>query len=200
MRGNLEPDGAVMKQSAVATAMHFNEGRARVFGYEDDAIASILGGEIKDGDIVIIRHEGPKGGLGMREVLGPTSAIVSMGLDKTVALLTDGRFSGDTQGAAIGHISPETAEGGPIALVKEGDIITINIPEKNSGAKGKRQRTGKREKVFETFYAGNHHRLPGALCQAGYFGIDRRNFLASSLLILTSDFPVPSTMIAVTEI
>jgi len=131
LRGNLAPDGAVVKQSAVAPAMQKNEGRARVFDCEDDAIQAILGGKIKSGDIVVIRYEGPKGGPGMREMLSPTSAIVGMGLDKTVALLTDGRFSGGTQGAAIGHISPEAAEGGPIALVQEGDIISIDIPAKN---------------------------------------------------------------------
>ncbi|MCK7504428.1 MAG: dihydroxy-acid dehydratase [Desulfobacterales bacterium] len=130
LRGNLAPDGGVVKQSAVAQAMQVNEGKARVFDCEDDAIAAILGGKIKGGDIVVIRYEGPKGGPGMREMLSPTSAIVGMGLDKTVALLTDGRFSGGTQGAAIGHISPEAAEGGPIALVKEGDIIAIDIPAK----------------------------------------------------------------------
>ena len=130
LRGNLAPDGAVVKQSAVAQAMQVNKGRARVFDCEDDAIAAILRGKIKGGDIVVIRFEGPKGGPGMREMLSPTSAIVGMGLDKTVALLTDGRFSGGTQGAAIGHISPEAAEGGPIALVKEGDIIAIDIPAK----------------------------------------------------------------------
>jgi dihydroxy-acid dehydratase len=130
LRGNLAPDGAVVKQSAVAPAMQVNEGRARVFDSEDKAIAAIMGGKIKPGDIVVIRYEGPKGGPGMREMLSPTSAIVGMGLDKSVALLTDGRFSGGTQGAAIGHISPEAAQGGPIALVKEGDRIAIDIPAK----------------------------------------------------------------------
>lgn len=130
LRGNLAPDGAVVKQSAVAQAMQVNEGRARVFDSEDKAIAAIMGGKIKPGDVVVIRYEGPKGGPGMREMLSPTSAIVGMGLDKSVALLTDGRFSGGTQGAAIGHISPEAAEGGPIALVKEGDRIAIDIPGK----------------------------------------------------------------------
>ncbi|MEN6638845.1 MAG: dihydroxy-acid dehydratase [Smithella sp.] len=130
LRGNLAPDGAVVKQSAVASAMQVNEGRARVFDSEDKAIAAIMGGKIKPGDIVVIRYEGPKGGPGMREMLSPTSAIVGMGLDKSVALLTDGRFSGGTQGAAIGHISPEAAQGGPIALVKEGDRIAIDIPAK----------------------------------------------------------------------
>jgi dihydroxy-acid dehydratase len=130
LRGNLAPDGAVVKQSAVAEQMLVNEGKARVFDSEDDAIAAILGGKIKSGDIVVIRYEGPKGGPGMREMLAPTSVIAGMGLDTTVALLTDGRFSGGTRGAAIGHISPEAAEGGPIGLVREGDIIAIDIPKK----------------------------------------------------------------------
>jgi len=151
LRGNLAPDGAVVKQSAVAAAMQKNEGRARVFDCEDDAIAAILGGQIKDGDIVIIRYEGPKGGPGMREMLGPTSAIVGMGLDKTVALLTDGRFSGGTQGAAIGHISPEAAEGGPIALVKEGDIIAIDIPAKILELKVSDKELEKRRKALKSF-------------------------------------------------
>jgi dihydroxy-acid dehydratase len=130
LRGNLAPDGAVVKQSAVAEKMLVNDGKARVFDSEDGAIAAILGGKIKPGDIVVIRYEGPKGGPGMREMLAPTSVIAGMGLDTTVALLTDGRFSGGTRGAAIGHISPEAAEGGPIGLVREGDIISIDIPKK----------------------------------------------------------------------
>jgi len=149
LRGNLAPDGAVVKQSAVAPTMQKNEGRARVFDCEDDAIKAILGGKIKGGDIVVIRYEGPKGGPGMREMLSPTSAIVGMGLDKTVALLTDGRFSGGTQGAAIGHISPEAAEGGPIALVKEGDIISINIPEKTLTLKVNDKELEKRRKALK---------------------------------------------------
>ncbi|MFZ1981727.1 MAG: dihydroxy-acid dehydratase [Smithella sp.] len=151
LRGNLAPDGAVVKQSAVAQAMQINESRARVFDCEDDAIAAILGGRIKGGDIVVIRYEGPKGGPGMREMLSPTSAIVGMGLDKTVALLTDGRFSGGTQGAAIGHISPEAAEGGPIALVKEGDIIAIDIPAKKLNLKVSDQELAKRRKSLKPF-------------------------------------------------
>jgi len=130
LRGNLAPDGAVVKQSGVLPEMMINEGTARVFDSEDEAIAAILGGKIVAGDIVVIRYEGPKGGPGMREMLSPTSAIAGMGLDTSVALLTDGRFSGGTRGAAIGHISPEAAEGGPIALIREGDRIAINIPEK----------------------------------------------------------------------
>ena len=149
LRGNLAPDGAVVKQSAVAENMLVNEGRARVFDSEDDAIASILGGKIKPGDIVVIRYEGPKGGPGMREMLGPTSAIAGMGLDTTVALLTDGRFSGGTRGAAIGHISPEAAEGGPIGLIKEGDIITIDIPKKTINLKVNPEELKKRQAKFK---------------------------------------------------
>ncbi|MEW6387639.1 MAG: dihydroxy-acid dehydratase [Thermodesulfobacteriota bacterium] len=131
LSGNLAPEGAVVKQSAVAPEMLVNEGRARVFESEEEATAAILGGQIKGGEILVIRYEGPKGGPGMREMLTPTSAIAGMGLDKEVSLLTDGRFSGGTRGAAIGHISPEAAEGGLIALVKEGDLIRIDIPGKS---------------------------------------------------------------------
>jgi dihydroxy-acid dehydratase len=130
LRGNLAPDGGVVKQSAVDPQMLVNEGVARVFEGEEEATQAILGGRIKPGDIVVIRFEGPKGGPGMREMLTPTSSIAGMGLDKEVALLTDGRFSGGTRGAAIGHISPEAADGGPIALIKEGDRIKIDIPAK----------------------------------------------------------------------
>ncbi len=128
--GNLAPAGCVVKQSAVAPEMMCHEGPARVFDSEDLAIQAILGGKIVSGDIVVIRYEGPKGGPGMREMLSPTSAIAGMGLDKEVALLTDGRFSGASRGASIGHISPEAMEGGPIALVQEGDHIKIDIPGK----------------------------------------------------------------------
>jgi len=128
LRGNLAPDGCVVKRSAVDESMLVSRCRARVFDGEDAAIAAIYAGSIKPGDVVVIRYEGPKGGPGMREMLAPTSALAGMGLDKSVALITDGRFSGATRGAAIGHISPEAAEGGPIALVNEGDIIEINIP------------------------------------------------------------------------
>ncbi len=129
LKGNLAPDGCVVKQSAVAEEMMVHEGPARVFNCEDDAIAAIYAGKIVAGDVVIIRYEGPKGGPGMREMLNPTSAIAGMGLDKTVALITDGRFSGATRGASIGHVSPEAASGGSIGLIEEGDIISINIPE-----------------------------------------------------------------------
>jgi len=128
--GNLAPQGAVVKQAAVDPQMQVREGTARVFGSEEEATGAILGGRIKAGEVVVIRYEGPKGGPGMREMLTPTSAIAGLGLDKEVALLTDGRFSGGTRGAAIGHISPEAAEGGPIALIQEGDRIKIDIPAK----------------------------------------------------------------------
>ena len=128
--GNLAPEGAVVKQAAVAPEMLVNEGTARVFDSEEAAVEAILGERIKAGDIVVVRYEGPRGGPGMREMLTPTSAIAGLGLDKEVALLTDGRFSGGTRGAAIGHISPEAADGGLIALVQEGDRIRIDIPGK----------------------------------------------------------------------
>jgi dihydroxy-acid dehydratase len=130
LKGNLAPDGAVVKQSAVSPEMMTNEGTARVFDSEEEAMSAIMEGEINPGDVVVIRYEGPRGGPGMREMLSPTSAIAGMGLDTSVALLTDGRFSGGTRGAAIGHISPEAADGGPIGLVKEGDRIAIDIPNK----------------------------------------------------------------------
>lgn len=128
LSGNLAPDGSVVKRSAVVPEMLVHEGPARVFDSEEDAIEAILSKKIIKGDVVVIRYEGPKGGPGMREMLSPTSAIAGMGLDKHVALITDGRFSGATKGAAIGHISPEAAEGGTIGLVEEGDIISIDIP------------------------------------------------------------------------
>ncbi len=128
LKGNLAPDGAVVKQSAVAPEMMVHEGPARVFDSEDDAIAAIYAKKINPGDVVVIRYEGPKGGPGMREMLNPTSAICGMGLGESVALITDGRFSGATRGASIGHVSPEAAAGGPIAFVQEGDRIAIDIP------------------------------------------------------------------------
>ena len=128
LKGNLAPDGSVVKRSAVVEEMMVHEGPARVFDCEEDAIDAIKSGKIVKGDVVVIRYEGPKGGPGMREMLNPTSAIAGMGLGSSVALITDGRFSGASRGASIGHVSPEAAVGGPIALVKEGDIIKINIP------------------------------------------------------------------------
>ncbi len=129
LRGNLAPDGCVVKRSAVAPEMLVHEGPAKVYESEEEAIAAIYNGKIVKGDVVVIRYEGPSGGPGMREMLSPTSAIAGMGLDKDVALITDGRFSGATRGASIGHVSPEAVSGGTIAYVKDGDIISINIPE-----------------------------------------------------------------------
>lgn len=128
--GNLAPEGAVVKQSAVDKDMLVHRGPARVFDSEEDGMKAILGGQINKGEVIVIRYEGPKGGPGMREMLGPTSAIAGVGLGKEVALLTDGRFSGGSRGAAIGHISPEAQEGGPIAIIKDGDMINIDIPNK----------------------------------------------------------------------
>ncbi len=129
LKGNLAPDGCVVKRSAVAHEMLVHEGPARCFDSEEDAIAFIYSGKVQPGDVIVIRYEGPAGGPGMREMLSPTSAIAGAGLDKEVALITDGRFSGATRGASIGHISPEAVSGGPIAYVHDGDIISINIPE-----------------------------------------------------------------------
>ncbi|HHY90800.1 MAG TPA: dihydroxy-acid dehydratase [Clostridiales bacterium] len=148
LRGNLAPDGAVVKESAVAKEMLQHEGPARVFDSEEDAVAAIFGGQIRKGDVIVIRYEGPKGGPGMREMLSPTSAIVGMGLDKDVALLTDGRFSGATRGAAIGHISPEAMEEGLIAFIQEGDIIRIDIPNKKLEVKLTEEEIAERRKTF----------------------------------------------------
>ena len=147
--GSLAPCGAVVKQSAVAPEMLKYTGRARVFDSEEEAVDAILAGRIKAGDVVVIRYEGPKGGPGMREMLTPTSAIAGMGLDKEVALLTDGRFSGATRGASIGHISPEAMEGGPIALVKEGDLIEIDIPNKRLDLKVSEEELAARRRVWK---------------------------------------------------
>ena len=130
LKGNLAVDGAVVKQGAVAPEMMVHQGPARVFDCEEDAIAAIQSGKIVPGDVIVIRYEGPKGGPGMREMLAPTSSLAGMGLDKQVALITDGRFSGATRGAAIGHVSPEAAAGGLIGLVEEGDQISIDIPQR----------------------------------------------------------------------
>jgi dihydroxy-acid dehydratase len=166
LKGNIAPNGAVVKRSAVAEEMLCHKGPARVFDSEGDAIKSIYGGEIKKGDIVIIRYEGPKGGPGMREMLGPTSAIAGMGLDKDVALLTDGRFSGASRGASIGHISPEAMEGGPISIVKDGDIINIDIPNGKLNVELTQQEVDERlstwkapEPHIRTGYLGRYARL-----------------------------------------
>ncbi len=130
LRGNLAPDGAVVKQSGVSEKMMVFEGRARCFDSEETAMAALMGGKIVAGEVVVIRYEGPKGGPGMREMLAPTAALMGLGLGDCVALITDGRFSGGTRGPCIGHISPEAAEGGPIALVEEGDRIRLDIPNR----------------------------------------------------------------------
>jgi dihydroxy-acid dehydratase len=129
LRGNLAPDGAVVKQSAVAPEMRRHSGPASIFESEEDAVEAILGGRVEEGQVLVIRYEGPKGGPGMREMLTPTSAVKGIGMDKSVALVTDGRFSGATSGASIGHVSPEAAAGGPIALVEQGDTISIDLDE-----------------------------------------------------------------------
>ena len=149
LKGNLAPDGCVVKRSAVAPEMLVHEGPAKVFDSEEDCIAAIYGGKIVKGDVVVIRYEGPAGGPGMREMLSPTSAIAGMGLDKDVALITDGRFSGATRGASIGHVSPEAVRGGIIAYVQDGDIISINIPEYRIELKVSDEEIAKRKETTE---------------------------------------------------
>jgi len=157
--GNLAPSGCVVKQSAVSPEMLHHEGPARVFDCEEEAVSAIMGGKIMKGDIIVIRYEGPMGGPGMREMLTPTSAIIGMGLDKEVALITDGRFSGGTRGACIGHISPEAMAGGPIAIVKENDRIEINIPDKKIELKVAEDSIERRLSKFE---------LPSLKIASGY--------------------------------
>ena len=145
LKGNIAKDCSVVKESAVAPEMLKHSGPARVFNSEDEAIEAIVGKKIKPGDVVVIRYEGPKGGPGMREMLNPTAVITGMGLGKSVALLTDGRFSGATQGACIGHISPEAREGGNIALIEEGDIIDIDIPNRTLNVRVSDEELAKRK-------------------------------------------------------
>lgn len=166
LKGNLAPDGSVVKRSAVVPEMMVHEGPARVFDCEEDAIAAIKGGKIVEGDVVVIRYEGPKGGPGMREMLNPTSAIAGMGLGSSVALITDGRFSGASRGASIGHVSPEAAVGGPIALVEEGDIISIDIPQMKLDIKvsdeemaARKERWQPREPKVTTGYLSRYREL-----------------------------------------
>lgn len=149
LRGNIAPESCVVKRSAVAPEMLKHSGPARVFDCEDDAIAAIKGGKIVPGDVVVIRYEGPKGGPGMREMLNPTSAIVGMGLGSTVALITDGRFSGASRGASIGHVAPEAAVGGPIALIEEGDIIDIDIDAHSLNARVSEEEFAERKKNWK---------------------------------------------------
>ena len=155
LRGNLAPDGCVVKRSAVAPEMLVHEGPARVFDSEEDAIAAIYAGQIRKGDVVVIRYEGPAGGPGMREMLNPTSAIAGMGLDRDVALITDGRFSGATRGASIGHISPEAVRGGLIAYVRDGDRISINIPEYSIELKVPEEELEERKKTMQIQHKTN---------------------------------------------
>lgn len=166
LRGNIAPDGAVVKKSAVADSMLVHKGPARVFDSEEEAITAIYNGKIVKGDVVIIRYEGPKGGPGMREMLGPTSAIAGMGLDADVALITDGRFSGASRGASIGHVSPEAMEGGPIAMIQEGDIVEIDIPAGRLNIQCSEEELNKRkagwtapEPRITTGYLGRYARL-----------------------------------------
>jgi len=148
LKGSLAPDGAVVKQAAVAPNMRVHTGPARVYDSEEDSMTDILAGHIKPGDVIIIRYEGPKGGPGMREMLAATAAIGGMGLLESVALITDGRFSGGTRGPCIGHVSPEASEGGPIALVKDGDMIEINIPERSLNLKVSEEELKQRKAAF----------------------------------------------------
>ena len=149
LKGNIAPDTGIVKQSAVVPEMMVHEGPARVFDYEEDAIKAIKGGDIVPGDVVVIRYEGPKGGPGMREMLNPTSAIAGMGLGDSVALITDGRFSGASRGASIGHVSPEAAVGGPIALIEEGDIIKIDIPNNSLNVDVSDEELAKRKEKWQ---------------------------------------------------
>ncbi|MBE5931359.1 MAG: dihydroxy-acid dehydratase [Lachnospiraceae bacterium] len=172
LKGNLAPDSCVVKRSAVVPEMLQHEGPARVFDCEEDAIAAILGGKIVAGDVVVIRYEGPKGGPGMREMLNPTSAIAGMGLGSTVALITDGRFSGASRGASIGHVCPEAAVGGPIALVEEGDIIaidinanTINVKISDEEMQARRAKWQPREPKITTGYLARYASLVSAACK-----------------------------------
>ena len=149
LKGNIAPDSCVVKRSAVLPEMLKHSGPARVFDCEEDAITAIKGGKIVPGDVVVIRYEGPKGGPGMREMLNPTSAIAGMGLDTTVALITDGRFSGASRGASIGHVSPEAAVGGPIGLIEEGDIIDIDINANTINARVSEEEFAKRRENWK---------------------------------------------------
>ena len=176
LHGNLAPDGCVVKQAAVAPEMMQRTCRARVFESEEDSVTAILGGKIKAGDVVVIRNEGPKGGPGMREMLTPTSAVAGMGLGKDVALITDGRFSGGTRGAAIGHVSPEAYEGGPIGLVREGDEIRVDIPGRilellvSEEELAERKKTWKPlEKEVKSAFLRRYRRLASSAAQGAVF-------------------------------
>ncbi len=176
LRGNLAPDGSVVKRSAVASEMLIHKGPARVFDKEEDAVDAILSHKILAGDVVVIRYEGPQGGPGMREMLGPTSALAGMGLDGSVALVTDGRFSGGTRGAAVGHVSPEAAAGGPIAFVRDGDLIEIDITGnrlelhvEDGELRKRRDSWSPRESVFLGSYLGRYARQVGSAAGGAVF-------------------------------
>jgi dihydroxy-acid dehydratase len=149
--GNLAPDGSVVKSAAVAPEMLVHRGPAKVFNNEEEATAAIMKGEFKSGEVIVIRYEGPKGGPGMREMLAATSFLSGMGMDKEVALITDGRFSGGTRGAAIGHVSPEAAEKGPIAALRDGDMININIPDHKLEVELSQEELGQRLALLPSF-------------------------------------------------
>lgn len=177
--GNLAPEGAVVKQSAVSPEMLKRTGPARIFNSEPEAAQAILSGKIKKGDVIVVRYEGPKGGPGMQEMLTPTSSVAGMGLDKDVALITDGRFSGGTRGAAIGHISPEAAEGGPIALLKEGDLIAIDIPNNKIDVLISKSEMQKRKKTWKPIppkinegYLARYSKLVTSAAQGAVFKKD----------------------------
>ena len=186
MKGNLAPDGSVVKRSAVVDEMLVHEGPARVFECEEDAIAAIKGGKIVEGDVVVIRYEGPKGGPGMREMLNPTSAIAGMGLGSSVALITDGRFSGASRGASIGHVSPEAAVGGPIALVEEGDIIKIDIPNLKLELDVSDEELAKRKAKWTAERAESYNRLSGKICFYGNIR-KQRSYSGSSKTVIRQD-------------
>jgi dihydroxy-acid dehydratase len=151
LKGNLAPNGAIVKQAAVAEEMLKHSGPARIFNSEEDAFKAIVGGKVRKGDVVVVRYEGPKGGPGMQEMLSPTSALAGMGMDKEVALITDGRFSGASRGSAIGHISPEAAAKGPIAALQEGDLIRIDIPGKSLNVQLTQKEIGRRLAALPAF-------------------------------------------------
>lgn len=170
MWGNIAQNGCVVKRSAVAPEMLTHSGPARVFNSEEEAIEAIYAGKIVDGDVVVIRYEGPKGGPGMREMLNPTSALAGMKLDKTVALITDGRFSGASRGASIGHVSPEAAAGGNIGLIQEGDIIEIDIPASKINVKVSDEELEKRRAEYVA---------PDYIVKSGWLARYQRNVSSS---------------------
>jgi Dihydroxyacid dehydratase/phosphogluconate dehydratase len=173
LSGNIAPKGAVVKQSGVSDKMMQFEGTARCFDSEEKAMAALMEGVVKSGDVVVIRYEGPKGGPGMREMLAPTAALMGLGLGDSVALITDGRFSGGTRGPCIGHISPEAAQGGPIALVEDGDRIVLDIPARKLELLVDDAVLAERRAKWSAPQAKNQNRLAGTICQGCYLGSHR---------------------------